>query len=326
MRRVNDQVGSLKRGWCGFTLIELLVVIAIIAVLIGILLPALGSARASSRALVCSSNMRQMGLGGSMYSDDNRGVIAAFWWRGGRVPETPYDDLDFPFSDVNGAAFQAMHNIRERSGQVQAMTESNWMSHLWFTHLMYLDYMTGNPEEPVAACPEDEIQVERAETPAGEMSVGQIRRKYESSYETSMFTYSVDKARGRYRPLGQRVNGYGSFLRDPIYMVDRRHTEVAFPSSKVLMFDTFARHQRVGEDVLFHVPGTEQPMLFFDGSVNRRATDDANPGFDPRDPSDPGPSFLEAEDDVVYPAVFRWTRGGLRGIDFGGKEVNTGQR
>ncbi len=56
-----------------FTLIELLVVIAIIAVLIGILLPALGNARESSRGVVCTARMAQVALGWSTYADENRG-------------------------------------------------------------------------------------------------------------------------------------------------------------------------------------------------------------------------------------------------------------
>ncbi len=58
-----------------FTLIELLVVIAIIALLIGILVPALGHARDSARRTKCMTNLRSMGQGVQMYMDDNDGIL-----------------------------------------------------------------------------------------------------------------------------------------------------------------------------------------------------------------------------------------------------------
>jgi prepilin-type N-terminal cleavage/methylation domain-containing protein/prepilin-type processing-associated H-X9-DG protein len=74
----------------GFTLIELLVVIAVIALLMAILIPALGKVRRQAQALACRSNVRQWGLGIQVHAAGNDGRAPPLW---AESETTPNEEL-----------------------------------------------------------------------------------------------------------------------------------------------------------------------------------------------------------------------------------------
>ncbi len=88
---------SRKRG---FTLVELLVVVAIIALLVSILLPAIGKAREQAKAVVCSSNLRQIGLSCAMYANDSKKNCFPDWETIGGSSYRVFPGLKSPGSDL----------------------------------------------------------------------------------------------------------------------------------------------------------------------------------------------------------------------------------
>jgi prepilin-type N-terminal cleavage/methylation domain-containing protein/prepilin-type processing-associated H-X9-DG protein len=114
----------------GFTIIELLVVISIVALLVAILLPALGKARQTAQSLQCSSNERQISVAVFTYAADNEEFLPWLFWR------TDLIDGDYmpgervgaagSWSPTYGESIRAAENFRCPIDENRQSTDYDW--------------------------------------------------------------------------------------------------------------------------------------------------------------------------------------------------------
>ncbi|MEM9374129.1 MAG: type II secretion system protein, partial [Planctomycetota bacterium] len=253
-------ISDARRG--AFTLIELLVVIAVIALLIGILLPAIARARETTKRLVCLSNFRQYAVAAATYEADYADALPAYSWRGGEIQNTEYSDLRTASSDKVAVMHQAVSIFREQLGDDSIGPFNGWLPMQWYSHLPMLDYIgTSIFDEEVTLCPSDVNRIELRQLPEQPFN----RNRFQTSFDVVPASYSPDQTGNGRSALSQFPSSSGgsyAILALPgsfgngRFLETRRSFQVQFPAQKVRAFDTHQRH--FGRDYIYHAIPVEQ--------------------------------------------------------------------
>ena len=322
-----------------FTLIELLVVIAIIALLISILLPALGEARRSARLARCLSNMKQQGTAMHTYAADYKEALFSYTWKA-NTALSQWPDLNNKPNDMQAAQAQMCDIVRRRGDRLPSETPHipNLFPYSRYGHLVLQDYLSQRLPDPMVACPEDRERVQWGKDPRGYdmgmytphygIGVGSAnwRWPYSSSYWMTTGAYDGNRVGLRAYPATYNT----LFIPGGAKFGYRKISQVSYPSQKVFLYEQFARHTGKFDFRQYHGFETAKPIVqMFDNSANDRSIRDVNPGAHPNTganilvPYNPGPN---SPDPYAGPGGlpsrlnYRYTKAGLHGVDLGGKE------
>lgn len=321
-----------------FALAELVMLTASLLVVVTLLSVMLPRQRRSAQLFESMAQMKELHTGYQQYGLDNADAVATFTWRALTTNNSQWPDLRFGSDELTAAGNQATDLIRRRFNASFPITP-NWIPHVSYSFLVLMDYQNAALPWRTLASPADPALLQWQSDPTQWAAFGLPAQRwcFSSSYELGTAFWCKDitnSTNGGAAPSSTHTTytilQSTSPTTNPAFGT-RRLSEVVFPAQKAMIFDRYQRHY--GSRVAFFgYPEAKIPIMAADGAAQVRTTEQTNRGFNPQNPTlqTPAaytyspvnfePQALPGVGSTVY-GQYRWTRSGLRGIDFEGTEI-----
>lgn len=329
----------------GFALVEAAALLAVAVAVAALLLLAAGDQRRLGRLGEDLGKLRRIGALTTQYAADNADLFWTFSWRGGVKYDTPWPELNFAATDGQAQINQAIYLLRSRANRPEIAVITGWFPHALYSHLVLAEFAQGTLPDPEFVSAADRHRLLWSRDPRGfDQGVYQPapvpgpgtnagkRWPYSASFTPAVCFF--DRSAVPYRIYPASHSTY--FLPGGAVFRGCGVSDIAYPSQKVVISDSHARHFGTVQPYCTH-DQARLPLLMADAGVVIQSAAASNPGWTPNQPASASPMTFNYQPGAWEPTTttgdpsepvtgrFRWTRGGIEGRDFGGPEVCTGQ-